>query len=89
MHTFAAALLLKDHELHHFQDWGYVHPPFQYIPTMPIDQVKSTPMQNLQFQSIEEWSKHSKVIGCNCDVDMGKGAILRPNCMNTVMEAFT
>ena len=56
---------------------------------MSKDQSKSSPMNNLQGQSPLEWSEHSMVIGCNCDVDMGRAGVVRPNCMNKVMEAFT
>jgi mannosyltransferase len=32
VHSLAAGLFLKPEEIHHFSDFGYVHPPFQYCP---------------------------------------------------------
>lgn len=86
VHTLAAALLLKDSEIHHFRDWGYSHPPFQYIPAVPRD--GSSDLEHLENREVSEWMVGNELAGCRCEIDAWAGGVISPVCGNVVSRAF-
>ena len=80
VHTLAAALLLRDSEIHHFRDWGYSHPPFQYIPAVPVTGARD--LLALQDRKVEKWMEGNELIGCRCEIDGELGGVIDPVCGN-------
>ncbi|MCJ1434725.1 hypothetical protein MMC27_004095 [Xylographa pallens] len=85
VHSLAAALYLSPSELHHFSDFGYVHPPFQYCPVVEKDPGK--PLPHLTGSTSADLKQRFKTIGCRCDFDFGV-KIIDPTCMNTINRAL-
>ncbi|CAF9928331.1 MAG: hypothetical protein GOMPHAMPRED_004655 [Gomphillus americanus] len=90
IHTLAAAMLLKDSEIHHFRDWGYSHPPFQYIPATPKLRKKGDwklgELQNVRVP--EEVRERNEMRGCNCEVSFELSSVIHPYCANVVGRAL-
>ena len=84
IHSLAAALFLQPEQLHHFEDFGYRHEPFQ-----------SCPANALGGQSPESlalgpggWDKEKPDgIGCRCKCDP-KGLGPRPYCLHRLKQTI-
>ena len=85
VHSLAATLFLSPSELHHFSDFGYVHPPFQYCPVVEKDLGK--PIPHLEGVTSEELKQRFKTIGCRCNFDSSI-KVIDPTCMNTINRAL-
>ena len=85
MHSLAAALFLDRSELHHFSDFGYAHPPFQYLPILHKDG-KAFPQ--LKDQTAAQWKERFQDIGCRCDFDPVLAKVIDPTCMNTIRKVL-
>ena len=83
VHSLAAALFLSPEEIHHFSDFGYAHPPFQYCPLVERDTRK---FPQLKEMTTKDWEERFQVIGCRCNFDPGLARVINPFCLNTVQH---
>lgn len=77
VHSLAAALLLQPHELHHFSDLGYGHPPF-YIQPDNAPRELQLPDIDLgdSYQGYPGWNR-GEGYGCRCDSTFKAGTNLQ------------
>lgn len=83
VHSLAAALLLRPEQVHHFADFGYVHPPFQYCTYGPTDETlaKGELVPDLIGRYLDQIPE--KELGCRCVCDTTI-EMVRPTCMNWI-----
>ena len=85
MHSLAVALFLSPHELHHFSDVGYAHPPFQYC---PLREKRTGDFPQLKDMTAEDWKERFDEAGCRCDYDPTLAKVIDPTCMNIVRRVL-
>lgn len=78
VHSLAAALLLHPTEIHHFADFGYEHPPFQYCPYL----TSNGEIPDLSKANLDELEN----VGCNCNCG-NESKVLQPICLNKMRNA--
>ena len=79
IHSLAAALLLEPEQVHHFSDFGYVHPPFQICPFETSDG-RSAELTGL---TAAQRDARFKCIGCRCNCDLSI-RVTGASCLNKI-----
>ncbi|KAF4511869.1 hypothetical protein G6O67_001073 [Ophiocordyceps sinensis] len=80
VHSLAAAMLLRPHQVHHFADFGYVHETFQYCPYAPtareLKRGELVPNMRGQYLGHED-------LGCKCKCNPAI-KMIGPTCFNRI-----
>ena len=83
IHSLAAALFLRPEELHHFEDFGYVHAPFQSCPSNAL----GGQLPGSQTLGSGNWDKEEPGgVGCRCTCSQN-GLSPRSFCLDKLKQA--
>ena len=84
VHSLAAALLLEPEDLHHFEDIGYIHDPFQSCPKNRL----GAQMVGSNIFGAGHWDKEvSSGVGCRCTCNP-RPTLPDRFCLDRLKQAF-